>query len=276
MDLEGKNPLFSHNKVTNQRKITGIHCHSSYELYYLRNGETKYFVGDEIFHLEPGNFIMIPKGVLHKTDSENCLHSERMLVNFDDSLIDSETHPLLDELCACKLISLPVNQLYQAEEILHKLEIEFEKQSAFQQIMIRLYILELLTLLCRLKCDYIPHESASDTLIRTVSEYISANYATDLSLKSLSIRFSLSEGFLSRKFKAVSGMGINEYITHVRIHNAARLLTGSSRCSITEVAAQCGFNDSNYFTSVFKKIKGITPYKFYKMNAAVQANGIQD
>ncbi|MFQ9799092.1 MAG: AraC family ligand binding domain-containing protein [Clostridia bacterium] len=62
MDLEGKNPLFSHNKVTNQRKITGIHCHSSYELYYLRNGETKYFVGDEIFHLEPGNFIMIPKG----------------------------------------------------------------------------------------------------------------------------------------------------------------------------------------------------------------------
>ena len=59
-----------------------------------------------------------------------------------------------------------------------------------------------------------------------------------------------------------------------RIHNAARLLTASSRCSITEVAAQCGFNDSNYFTSVFKKIKGITPYKFYKMNAAVQANGL--
>ena len=274
MDLEGKYPLFSHNKVTNQRKITGIHCHSSYELYYLRNGETKYFVGDEIFHLEPGNFIMIPKGVLHKTDSETCLHSERMLISFNDSLIDSETRPLLDELCGCKRISLPVNQLYQVEEILHKLETEFEKHSAFQQIMIRLYILELLTLLCRLKCDSIPHENASDKLIRTVSAYISANYANDLSLKSLSKRFALSEGFLSRKFKAVSGMGINEYITHVRIHNAARLLTASSRCSITEVAAQCGFNDSNYFTSVFKKIKGITPYKFYKMNAAVQANGL--
>ncbi len=267
MDREEKNPLFSHSKVTNKRKTTGIHYHSSYELYYLMNGETKYFVGDEIFHLEPGNFIMVPKGVLHKTDSENCLHSERMLVSFDDSLFDQETRPLLDELCACKLVSLPVSQLYQAEETLRRLEAEVEKSSAYQPIMVRLYILELLTLLCRLKCEHIPHESASGKMIRTVSEYISANYANDLSLKSLSIRFALSEGCLSRKFKSVTGMGIKEYITHVRIHNAARLLTEVSRCSVTEVAAQCGFNDSNYFASVFKKIKGVTPYKFYKMNA---------
>ncbi len=33
MDREEKNPLFSHSKVTNKRKTTGIHYHSSYELY---------------------------------------------------------------------------------------------------------------------------------------------------------------------------------------------------------------------------------------------------
>lgn len=32
--------------------------------------------------------------------------------------------------------------------------------------------------------------------------------------------------------------------------------------SITEVSAECGFNDSNYFAAVFKKLKGVTPKKY--------------
>ena len=58
-------------------------------------------------------------------------------------------------------------------------------------------------------------------------------------------------------------MGINEYITNVRIHNAAQLLC-EGKYTITEVAEKCGYNDSNYFASVFKKIKGTTPLKFSK------------
>jgi AraC-like DNA-binding protein len=34
--------------------------------------------------------------------------------------------------------------------------------------------------------------------------------------------------------------------------------------SITAVAVECGFNDSNYFSTVFKKQKGVTPLKFAK------------
>ncbi len=48
-----------------------------------------------------------------------------------------------------------------------------------------------------------------------------------------------------------------------RIIHAEKLLTETD-CFIAEIAGQCGFNDSNYFAAVFKKIKGTTPYKFSK------------
>ena len=58
-------------------------------------------------------------------------------------------------------------------------------------------------------------------------------------------------------------MGISEYITFIRIINAEKLLLEGDD-SITSVAQKCGFNDPNYFSTVFKKIKGITPLKFAK------------
>lgn len=54
---------------------------------------------------------------------------------------------------------------------------------------------------------------------------------------------------------------MNEFITYVRISNAEALLSGTD-LSVTEIAGRCGYGDSNYFASVFKKIKGITPHRY--------------
>ena len=70
------NQRFSHDLVKNRRKITGVHYHDDYELYYMINGKTKFFIGDEIFQIENGNFVIIPPEMYHMTDSEDCLHNE--------------------------------------------------------------------------------------------------------------------------------------------------------------------------------------------------------
>ena len=115
----------------------------------------------------------------------------------------------------------------------------------------------------RSKRKYEPKFSESEKIVHDISEYVSAHFPEDMSLPTLALRFSVSESHLSRKFKDVSGVGLNEYVTFVRIMNAERLLREGGR-SITEVAALCGFNDSNYFSAVFKRIKGVTPLKFSK------------
>jgi two-component system response regulator YesN len=59
----------------------------------------------------------------------------------------------------------------------------------------------------------------------------------------------------------MTGMGLSEYINIARVTAAEKLLL-SADLPITEVATKCGFNDSNYFARVFKKLKGVTPKKY--------------
>lgn len=263
MIIEYRDPLISYDKVINRRKTSQTHFHYQHELYYLISGETKYLVGDDIFHLRPGDFIFVPKEVIHKTDSESCLQNERILISFDDELFDATTRALLDEVSRVRLIHIPEEYIPQAETLMRKIQIEFEQEAPYRDTLSKLYILELLTLLCRYRCDRAPHVTESEKLIGAVAEYIRGHYQSELTLSELGRLFALSESCLSRKFKATTGMGINEYITNVRIHNAAQLLS-TGVYSVTEVAEKCGYSDSNYFALVFKKIKGTTPLKFSK------------
>ena len=95
--------------------------------------------------------------------------------------------------------------------------------------------------------------------------YISENYSGDLNLKTVASKFAMSESYFSKQFKNVTGVGFNEYVNISRVSAAEKMLVKSNR-AITEIAADCGFNDSNYFAAVFKKIKGITPKKYSSMN----------
>lgn len=261
MIVQYKDPPISYDKVTNRRKVSQTHFHYQHELYYLVSGETKYFVGDDIFHLHTGDFIFVPREVIHKTDSESCLQNERILISFEDSIVAAEYRDVLEELGRIKLIRISPNKRYQVEELLHKLEKEEKRTDGYRQMLTGLYIMELLTLLCRYKTAETLPETESEKQISAITEHIRSNYGQELSLGALSRRFGLSESCLCRKFKAVTGMGLNEYITNVRIHNAAQLLAAGD-LTVTEVANRCGYADSNYFASVFKKIKGTTPLKF--------------
>ena len=256
-------PVILYKKVSGFRKVSPSHTHSHHELYYLLDGETKYFVGNQIFSLVPGNLIFVPKGMIHNADSETCHYNERFLLSFDDSYVDAQLQPLIDILSEVKLITLPAERLAAVRELFDRIMQEYEQHLPYGEYLIRRYISEILVLLCRFRTSS-PHPQAiPNQSMQEVISYINDHFAEDISLKTLSIRLSMNESHLSRKFKTCCGIGITEYLTQVRIHHAAQLLT-QHRYSITEVSQKCGFNDSNYFASVFKRIEGITPLRYSK------------
>lgn len=264
-DLE-KKVYVSRKKIVNKRTVCKLHCHDEeYELYYMLDGGTTYFIEEEIFRINKGDFVLIPKGVWHSTDNQHYSRNERILISFGEELFSERTQLVLEALSDSAVICVPDTKLPDLEALLFKIEAEYQQQKKGRKCMLDIYVQELLFLLYRYKCNRknVVHES--DKIVYSVSEYISQHYDQEITLKDLSRHFAISEGYLSRKFKAVSGLGINQYITYVRISHAEKLLK-ESKLSVTEIAEKCGFCGSTYFSSVFRKIKGMPPLTYRKNN----------
>lgn len=93
-------------------------------------------------------------------------------------------------------------------------------------------------------------------------ELIRQNFSDpDLSIASLATGISMPCSSFSRAFRKNYGQTVSEYLTYCRLQHAVKLLNETD-FSIMEIAAECGFASSNYFTKVFRHQFGIAPGKY--------------
>ncbi len=71
----------------------------------------------------------------------------------------------------------------------------------------------------------------------------------------------MSNSQLYRKLKAQTGLSAHYLIQAIRLSHARTLLRETTG-SVSEIAYQCGFNDPEYFSRVFRKEFGSTPSEF--------------
>lgn len=108
-----------------------------------------------------------------------------------------------------------------------------------------------------------PGTPDSDRLIDRILQYIRQNYAVNLTSEAICLAFSCSRSYLSHAFKTVVGKSFREYLVDLRLRHAKHLLRFSN-LTVTEIAFSVGFNDSNYFSSVFKYKVGVSPLTYRK------------
>ena len=77
---------------------------------------------------------------------------------------------------------------------------------------------------------------------------------------------SLSASHISSRFKKTMGITLNNYITMVRLSHACTLIK-SGKYSSNEISFMVGYNDSNYFSRIFKNHFGMTVTEYRKENA---------
>lgn len=128
-------------------------------------------------------------------------------------------------------------------------------------------LIELLLFIIRCKNyeeNVIKEIDVDNRIIQEVATYIYEHYADNLSLENVAEKFNLSRSYLSKKFKTATGFGFKEYIINVRIQNACRLLLETNR-SITDIAFECGFNDSNYLVMHSGRQREFRPISIVRM-----------
>ncbi len=110
-------------------------------------------------------------------------------------------------------------------------------------------------------CDRKKKESISNYTISRTIEYIRTHYQEGISLEKTAETLNITPEYLSMLFKREMGMNFSVFLKEFRISHAKRLLKGTDM-KIYEVAQECGYSNSNYFTKVFKEVTGISPAEY--------------
>ena len=101
--------------------------------------------------------------------------------------------------------------------------------------------------------------------IRSALAYVDEHYAEKISLDGVVEHIFINRSYFCQLFKKEVGLTFGNYVEHIRIENAKRLLA-STNLPILNVAEQTGFNNQAYFTKVFKKATDISPLQYRRIH----------
>ena len=91
--------------------------------------------------------------------------------------------------------------------------------------------------------------------------YIAQHYMEDLAVKDIAGYLGYSEAYFCKLFKQSFGHSFVSYLTDYRMQKAEELMR-TSRLSIKEIGKTVGYPDPNYFTKVFRRVRGVSPSEF--------------
>ena len=99
-------------------------------------------------------------------------------------------------------------------------------------------------------------------IISRAQEFIKNNFSDkDISLHSVAREVNVSPNHFSTIFSRETGETFISYITAIRI-DRAKVLLKTTQLRTSDIGYEVGYNDTHYFSYVFKKNAGMTPKEF--------------
>ena len=98
-----------------------------------------------------------------------------------------------------------------------------------------------------------------------IRSFIDHNFMYDLSVQDIAAELGYSEAYFCKLFKQYFGQSFISYLTEYRIGRAIKMMEDIS-VSVKDAGKAVGYSDPNYFTKVFKRVKGVNPSE-YRNNA---------
>jgi len=89
--------------------------------------------------------------------------------------------------------------------------------------------------------------------------FIEQQYTRDISISEVAHIFRVNPNYLSGVIHSATGKTFRQLLVEKRIREAEVYLRLHQHVSVSEIAVLCGFSDSNYFSTVFKKLTGQSP-----------------
>lgn len=229
------------------------HRHTGFELHIVTDGCQEYEVGEKIYKLESGCFLLIYPNVKH-TAITWTPHTQKYSITFNKQ---ADNNPI------CFFGTLNKRMFDNIDYILSEASLRKE----ISPILIENNILEILVLAFRmsgLKENDKVLIKDENIIISLAKKFIDDNIEISPSVTDVSEYCYLSTKQLTRIFQKFEGISPGEYIINKRILTIENLLVDNS-LSLKQISERMNFNNEYYFNSFFKKYSGMPPGEYRKM-----------
>ena len=105
-------------------------------------------------------------------------------------------------------------------------------------------------------------EAGDYGIVSKIVEYISLNFATELSIEKVAEDLNYNKYYISKVFNNVMKISFRDYVNLIRL--ADFRANFSKERSIEQQIAECGFTSRQTFYRAFRKQYGTTPNEFFK------------
>jgi len=256
-----------------------LHWHDHFELIYMTAGEATFYIDRQQYEVFPGDLLIVPSGALHVGYASTEEQIEYLALVFNRSLLESPFQdPVHERYLAPYLegeLRFPVDihgfaDQQRMKDILHSIIDEYERKAPAYELVVKSQVHLLFTLLARAYAPIHQEEIgiAVDRRMERIKDallYIQSHYHEKLSLKEAARMVNLTTYHFCNVFKSATGRTFVEYVNRYRMDMAERLLREGA--TVTEAAGKVGYGNLNYFTRLYKQIKGITPSETKKREA---------
>ena len=255
---------------THPQYIMPPHWHSEFEIIRVIKGTFTVYLNNEEFNLTKDSIILVPPRVLHRGIPTDAIYE---CIVFDTNMLKRRSGERINYYIT------PITKsdvTFRCSVQRDDLDIYISIEALFSQIKNRnehyeLSVYGTLFLLIgnlynngyiKKNKSHALHSKKTNTVI-TILSYIEDHFTEQISLQTLAKACHKDKKYICRIFREYTSKTPIDYINELRISYAKGLITEKA-LSLTQIAYECGYNDSGYFSKVFKKCTGITPSDFKK------------
>jgi len=253
----------------------GLHAHEFAEIVIITAGRGVHVTGTEIYPLNAGDAFVIGGSRQHDYHSmENlCL----MNILFQPDKLNLRTYDLRTLAGYHALFTLEPtwrkrhqfngrlrltsSELSTVMTYVEALEAELANRKSGFKFMATAAFMQIVGYLSRSYAQAKHPDSRALLRIGAAISHLESNYQEPVTLDQLATIAHMSNRNFVRSFQAAMGSSPIAHLIQLRVNRGASLLRRTEQ-TVTEIAFQVGFGDSNYFTRQFRKVLGVTPGQY--------------
>lgn len=245
--------------------ISVPHIHSEHEIYYNIVGARGFMIDDELYSLSERNLVFIPRLHAHKAVVDKNAKYERLIINADDCIfkLACRTYPQINFFSSFEEIDAPkfANLTKEEHESLAKLIknyniCEKNENGTPQTLSAFAEILRFIGTVLKNQntCEKLPGKKIShvDRILK-----IAENNFKTATVSDIAANLYMNEDYITRIFKAETGLTLQSYLVMRKIAEAKKLLYMGK--SVKEACLLSGFHNYANFIRTYKKYEGCPP-----------------